>query len=106
MKYRDISWDLTINEEHASFDDNALDFIAEEINRGNTSGFFTTDCTDYNKCDELKEKLIELLGRDIDFSVEEDDKGELNELLSIAQKNKDNEIVDIITELLEIGFEN
>ena len=57
MKYRDVSWNLMINDEQASFDDNTLDFIAEEINRGNTSGFFTADCTDYKKCDELKEKL-------------------------------------------------
>ena len=106
MKYRDISWNLMINDEQASFDDETLDFIAEEIQRGNTSGFFTSDCTDYNKIDELKDKLEIELGRNVDFSVEENDKGELEDLLQIAEKNKDDNIIYLIREILEIGFEN
>lgn len=106
MKYRDVSWNLMINDEQASFDDDTLDFIAEELQRGNTSGLFTTDCTDYEKCDKLKEQLIDLLGRDVDFSVEHDNKGELEELLMIAQKNEDEDVEYIITELLETGFDD
>ena len=105
MKYRDISWNLMINNEQASFDDETLDFIAEEIQRGNTSGLFTADCTDYNRIDELKDKLATEIGRDADFSVEDDDKGELDELLDIALKNNDETIANIIQEILEIGFE-
>ena len=106
MKYRDVNWNLSINDEQASFDDNALDFIAEEIQRGNTSGFFTIDCTNYNRIDELKQQLENMLGRDVEFSVEEDDKGELEDILQIAKDNKDYEIYDIVKEILEIGFEN
>ena len=106
MKYRDVSWNLMINDEQASFDDNTLDFIAEEIQRGNTSGFFTADCTNYERCEELKDKLVNELGRDIDFSVEDDNRGELDELLQIAKDNKDEHIQELIEELLEIGFEN
>ena len=40
---------LMINDEQAESNDNGLDFIAEELQRGNTSGMFTTDCTDYQK---------------------------------------------------------
>jgi len=99
MKYRDISWELIINGERASCDDNALDFIAEEIQHGYTNGLFTQDDTDYYKIDTLKEKLTTLLGRDIDCSYE--DSGELEELLEIAKKNNDEEIADTIKELLE-----
>ena len=99
MKYRDITWELTINGERVSYDDNALDFIAEEIQRGNTFGLFTYDDTNYYKIDTLKEKLTTLLGRDIDCSYE--DSGELEELLEIAEKNNDEEIADTIRELLE-----
>lgn len=99
MKYRDITWELIINGEHASFDDDTLEYIAEEIQKGNTSGLFTQDDTDYDKIDTLKEKLTALLGRDIDCSYE--DSGELNSLLEIAEKNNDKEIADTIRELLE-----
>lgn len=99
MKYRDITWELIINGEHASFDDESLDFIAEQIQQGNTSGLFTFDETDYDKIDTLKEKLTTLLGRDIDCSYE--DSGELDSLLEIAEKNNDEEIADTIRELLE-----
>ena len=106
MKYRDVSWNLMINDEQASFDDQDLEFIAENIQRGNTSGLFTSDCTDYAKCDELKEKLETELGRKVDYSVEENSKGELNNLLEIAKKNNDNYIVELIEEILEKGFED
>lgn len=105
MKYRDISWNLMINDEQASFDDKALDFIAEEIQRGNTSGLFTFDCTDYNKIEELKDKLERELGKNVDFDIEANDKGELTDLLDIAKKNKDNYVADLIKEILEIGFD-
>ena len=105
MKYRDISWNLMINDEQASFDDKALDFIAEELQRGNTSGFFTSDCTDYNEIDRLKDKLENELGRDIDFSVEDNDKGELEELLKIAKKEKDDNVIYLVREILELGFD-
>lgn len=104
MKYRDVSWNLMINDEQASFDDKALDFIAEELQRGNTSGFFTSDCTDYAEIERLKDKLENELGRDIDFSVEEDDKGELEDLLEIAKKKKDNNVIYLVREILELGF--
>ena len=45
MKYRDISWNLEINGTQASSDDEALDFIAEQIKNGNTSGLLTIDIT-------------------------------------------------------------
>lgn len=106
MKYRDVSWNLMINNEQANFDDDTLDFIAEEIQKGNTSGMFTTDCTDYNRVEKLKNELENELGRDVDFCVEDDDKGELEDLLTIAKKNKDNYIQELIEEILEIGFEN
>ena len=106
MKYKDISWNLIINNEQASFDDNGLDFIAEEIQRGNTSGMFTTDCTDYSKIEELKNKLENELGRDVDFCVEDDNKGELEDLLTIAKENEDEYIQELIEEILEKGFEN
>ena len=106
MKYKDISWNLIINDEQASCNDETLDFIAEEIQKGNTSGFFTTDCTDYNRIDELKEQLEKALGRDVDFNVESDNIGELEDILQIAEDNKDYEIYDIVKEILEIGFEN
>lgn len=106
MKYRDINWSLDINGEGASCDDTALDFIAEQLQQGYTSGTFTFDDTDYARCDELKELLEEELGRDVDFSVEDDDRGELDELLLIAKKNKNKYIVNLITEILETGFED
>lgn len=99
MKYRDITWELIINDERADCDDNALDFIAEQIQQGYTSGLFTQDDTDYDKIDTLKEKLTTLLGRDIDCSYE--DSGELEELLKIAERNNDEEFADTIRELLE-----
>lgn len=98
MKYRDISWSLEINGEQASFDDDALDFIAEQIQSGYTSGLFTFDCTDYAKFDELKEKLEQELGRNVDCAV--DDTGELDDLLVIAQDNGDSYVEDLINELL------
>lgn len=106
MKYRDVSWNLMINDEQASFDDETLDFIAEQIQQGNTSGLFTSDCTDYNKIDNLTDKLTNELGRDVDFSVEEDDKGELPELLKIAKRHKDNYVIELIEQILEAGFED
>lgn len=99
MKYRDIDWELIINGKTASVDDDALEYIAEEIQKGNTFGLFTYDDTNYYKIDTLKEKLTTLLGRDIDCSDE--DSGELNSLLEIAEKNNDEEIADTIRELLE-----
>ena len=98
MKYRDISWSLEINGEQASFDDDALDFIAEQIKSGNTSGLFTFDCTDYAKFDELKEKLEQELGRNVDCDY--DNTGELDDLLVIAQDNNDNYVQDLIEQLL------
>ena len=106
MKYRDISWNLMINDEQAESNDNGLDFIAEEIQRGNTSGMFTIDCTDYDKVEELKQELEQELGREVNFNVEDDDKGELNELKEIAQKNDDNYVVELIDQILEYGFDN
>ena len=106
MKYRDISWNLMINDEQAESNDNGLDFIAEELQRGNTSGMFTTDCTDYQKCEELKQELEQELGREVNFNVEDDDKGELDELKEIAQKNNDNCVVELIDQILEYGFDN
>ena len=105
MKYRDVSWNLMINDEQASFDDETLDFIAEEIQRGNTSGLFTADCTDYNKIEELKDKLERELGRNVDFDVDNDNKGELTDLLEIAKQNEDDYIADLIKEILENGFD-
>lgn len=100
MRYIDVDWDLQINGEHAPFDtpDEILSIIADEILNGNTSGFFTTDSTDYAKFDELKEKLEQELGRDVDCDV--DDTGELDDLLVIAQDNNDNYVQDLIEQLL------
>ena len=106
MKYRDISWNLTINDEQAESNDNGLDFIAEEIQRSNTSGMFTIDCTDYDKVEELKQELEQELGREVNFNIEDDDKGELDELREIAQKNDDNYVVELIDQILEYGFDN
>ena len=106
MKYRDISWNLMINDEQAESNDNGLDFIAEEIQRGNTSGMFTIDCTDYGKVEELKQELEQELGREVNFNVEDDDKGELDELREIAQKNDDNYVVELIDQILEYGFDD
>ena len=106
MKYRDISWNLMINDEQAESNDNGLDFIAEEIQRGNTSGMFTIDCTDYDKVEKLKQELEQELGREVNFNVEDDDKGELDELREIAQKNDDNYVVELIDQILEYGFDN
>lgn len=105
MKYRDISWNLMINDEQASFDDETLDFIAEEIQRGNTSGFFTSDCTDYAECEELRDLLEQELGRKANYSVDLDDKGELYDLLEIAKKQKDNYVIDLINKIIKTGFE-
>ena len=105
MKYKDIEWNLMINDEQAEPNDNGLDFIAEEIQRGNTSGMFTIDCTDYDKVEELKQELEQELGREVNFNVEDDDKGELNELKEIAQKNDDNYVVELIDQILEYGFD-
>ena len=106
MKYRDISWNLMINDEQAESNDNGLDFIAEEIQRGNTSGMYTIDCTDYDKVEKLKQELEQELGREVNFNVEDDDKGELDELREIAQKNDDNYVVELIDQILEYGFDN
>ena len=106
MKYRDVSWNLMINDEQASFDDNDLDFIASEIERGNTSGLFTSDCTDYNLIEKLTDELEQELGRNVDFSVEENDKGELLELLDIAEQNNDNYVADLVKQILFAGFDN
>lgn len=104
MKYRDISWNLCINGEQASFDDDALDFIAEQIQHGNTSGLFTSDCTKYNEFDNLKEKLENEIGRTAYFDYE--NKGELDELLKIAKANNDYKVVDIIEKIFEVGFDD
>lgn len=104
MKYKDIEWNLTINGEQASFDDKGLDFIAEEIQRGNTSGMFTTDCTDYGRVEKLKQELERELGREVNFNVEDDDKGELDELKEIAQKNGDDYVAELVDQILEYGF--
>lgn len=106
MKYKDISWNLMINNEQASSDDKGLDFIAEELQRGNTSGMFPTDCTDYQKCEELRDLLEQELGRKVDYSVDLDDKGELNELKEIAQKNNDEYVIELIDQILEYGFDD
>lgn len=106
MKYKDIEWNLMINDEQAESNDNGLDFIAEEIQRGNTSGVFSTDCTDYQKCEELRDLLEQELGRQVDYSVDLDDKGELDELREIAQKNDDNYVVELIDQILEYGFDD
>lgn len=106
MKYKDIEWNLMINNEQAKFDDNGLDFIAEEIQRGNTSGMFTTDCTDYDKVEKLKQELEQELGREVNFNVEDNDKGELNELKEIAQKNDDGYVAELVDQILEYGFDN
>lgn len=105
MKYKDIEWNLTINDEQAEPNDNGLDFIAEEIQRGNTSGMFTIDCTDYDKVEELKQELEQELGREVNFNVEDDDKGELNELKEFAQKDDYNYVVELIDQILEYGFD-
>ena len=106
MKYKDIEWNLMINDEQAESNDNGLDFIAEKIQRGNTSGMFTTDCTDYGKVEELKQELEQELGREVNFNVEDDDKGELNELKEIAQKNDDDYVAELVDQILEYGFDN
>lgn len=105
MKYRDINWSIEINGENASCDDNSLDYIAEQLQQGYTSGTFYFDDTDYCRCDRLKEKLETLIGREIDCCVENDNKGELEELLEIARENNDIEIISLIEELLQCGFE-
>lgn len=106
MKYKDINWNLMINNKQASFDDNGLDFIAEEIQNGNTNGLFTADCTDYPKCEELRDLLEQELGREVDYSVDLDDKGELNELKEIAQKDNDEYVIELIDQILEYGFDD
>lgn len=106
MKYRDINWSIEINGEQASIDDSALDIIAEELQKGYTSGTFAYDSTNYAKCDELKEKLETELGRKVDYSVEEDSKGELNDLLENAKKNNDNYVAELIEEIFRYGFED
>lgn len=106
MKYKDIEWNLMINDEQAEPNDNGLDFIAEEIQKGNTSGMFTTDCTDYDKVEELKQELEQELGREVNFNVEDDDKGELSELKEIAQKNDDDYVAELVDQILEYGFNN
>ena len=99
MKYRDITWNLEINGKQAHFDDDALEKIALEIANGNTSGLFTMDITNYNKIDELKEKLECEIGREIDCNYE--DVGELEDLLKIAKEEDDDYVVDLIEELLK-----
>lgn len=106
MKYKDIEWNLMINDEQAEPNDNGLDFIAEEIQQGNTSGMFTTDCTDYAKVEELKQELEQELGREVNFDVENDDKGELDDLKEIAQKNDDDYVAELVDQILEYGFDN
>ena len=106
MKYKDIEWNLMINDEQAESNENWLDVIAEELQKGNTSGMFATDCTDYQKCEELRDLLEQELGRQVNYSVDLDDKGELNELREIAQKNNDNYVVELIDQILEYGFDD
>ena len=77
----------------------------EQIKKGNTTGMFTADATDYDFCDNLTADLENELGREIDFSVEQNDIGELPELLKIAKQNNDSYVVEIITALLENGFD-
>lgn len=107
MKYKDISWDLMINGERARFneeDDDTFEFIIEEIRKGNMSGLFTTDCTDYSRCEKLRNLLEQELGRQVEYSVEDNDKGELEDLLEIARQNKDNYVVELVEEILDKGF--
>lgn len=106
MKYKDIEWELMINGEQASFDDNGLDFIAEEIQRGNTSGIFTIDCTEYEKVETLKQDLELKLGREVDFNVDDSDRGELDDLREIAIRNNDLYVIDLIDQILGYGFDN
>lgn len=104
MKYRNVNWELMINDETALRHDTALDYIQEELNKGNTSGNFDIDDTDYDLCDRLKNELEQKLGREIDFDVDIDDIGELEDLLSIARENKDIDIENLILEILHNGF--
>lgn len=99
MKYKDIDWELKIDCEGDDISDSDLEFIAEQISKGYFFGNFTTDCTDYNEIDRLKQKLELHLGRDVDFDYE--DKGELDDLLDIAKKHRDWDTYDIIKEILE-----
>lgn len=101
MKYRDISWNLEINGTQASFDDEALDFIAKQIKNGNTSGLFTMDITDYDKIETLKNELEKSLGRAVDFDYFKGELGELNSLLEIAKNNNDNEMQDLIQAIID-----
>lgn len=104
MKYKNIDWEITINGETAKENCDGLDYIAREVDNGNVRGNFDIDVTDYDKCDNLKQELENALGREVDFDIERDDKGELNDLLDIARKNKDTIVEQIILDIFENGF--
>lgn len=105
MKYKNIDWEITINGETAKKHADELDYIAEELNKGNTSGNFDIDATDYDLCERLQNELEQKLGREIDFNVVDDDLGELEDLLAIARENKDIDVENIILEILHNGFD-
>lgn len=105
MRYKDISWNLEIDCSE-EITDSDLEIIAEQIKNDYRNGTFTTDCTDYEKFEELKKELEDKLGREIYCNIWYNDKGELEDLLQIAVDNNDNEIEELINELLEIGFDN
>ena len=106
MRYRDINWNVEINGEQAECDDTALDIIAQNLQNGYSYGTFTYDVTDYAICEDLKTELENKLGRTVDYSVDNDDVGELNELYAIALKNQDTEIIELLNEIFKYGFTN
>ena len=97
MKYQHISWNLEINCEDLT--DLVFEEIAKRVENGETSGEFALDNTEYDYFDTLKDDLETLLGRDVDCDY--NDIGELEELYEIAQRNEDDEIAHIISELLQ-----
>lgn len=56
------------------------------------------------ECEKLRNLLEQELGRQVDYSVEDDDKGELEDLLEIARQNKDNHVAELVEEILDEGF--
>lgn len=57
---------------------------------------------DYLQFDRQIDELESKLGRNVDCNY--NDKGELDELLTIAKRHKDIEIVYLIKEILKIGW--